>query len=181
MIPQPPGENNSPAPSWRLVPFSEEHGPLVCGWRYPAPYNVYDWPDWTELVRRGDEFADEELRRHQYVAAVDADGVLVGFGQLFPLVSESGTPIVRLGLGLRPDLCGGGRGVELTRLLVLEARRRSPGCTVDLEVLTWNIRATRAYEKAGFRISDTYVRDTPTGPAEFHCMVSPLHNFGGIR
>jgi len=55
--------------------------------------------------------------------------------------------------------------------IVKEARRRAPHDEIDLEVLTWNDRAIRTYEKAGFERTDTYRRMTPSGMAQFHCMV----------
>jgi ribosomal protein S18 acetylase RimI-like enzyme len=91
---------------------------------------------------------------------------LCGFAQLFPLVG-----VTRLGLGLRPDLCGRGLGSAFSKLIAQEARTRRPANEIDLEVLVWNTRAIKAYERAGFHIADTYERGTPTGPDIFHCMV----------
>jgi ribosomal protein S18 acetylase RimI-like enzyme len=167
----PTRQNQADTAAWHVIPFPASFGAEVCAWRYPSPYDVYSWPSWDELNRRGDEFADPQLRAAQYVAVADSSGALTGYGQLFPLADESGAPVIRLGLGLRPELCGGGHGAKLTTLLAAEAQRRAPGCTVDLEVLTWNERAIRAYRKAGFAIADAYTRDTPAGPAAFYCMV----------
>lgn len=153
-------------PHWRLVPMTEEHGRQICDWRYDGDYAIYNWKPWEEMEKTGEEFADPEIRAQQYCSAIDADGQLCGFAQLFPMVG-----VTRLGLGLRPDLCGHGWGSRFVEMIVEAAKRRKPGDEIDLEVLTWNARAIRAYEKAGFVRTDTYVRQTPTGPAEFHCMV----------
>jgi ribosomal protein S18 acetylase RimI-like enzyme len=91
---------------------------------------------------------------------------LCGYAQLFPLVG-----VTRLGLGLRPDLCGRGLGSAFVKLIAQEACNRQPANEIDLEVLIWNTRAIKAYERAGFHITDTYERNTPTGPDIFHCMV----------
>ncbi|MDF2725110.1 MAG: acetyltransferase [Paenibacillus sp.] len=64
-----------------------------------------------------------------------------------------------------------GLGPSFTQAIVDRARQRTPHNGIDLEVLTSNTRAIRAYAKTGFAIRDTYVRPTPTGPDEFHCMV----------
>lgn len=119
------------------------------------------------MKKDGFEFGDPVLRDNQYAAVLGEDGSLVGFAQFFPL----GASVIRLGLGLRPDLCGQGLGPLLVRTIAEEALRRSPGCEVDLEVFTWNTRAVRTYEKAGFRSEDTYMRPTPNGLMEVHCMV----------
>ena len=52
-----------------------------------------------------------------------------------------------------------------------QATRRAPEKEVDLEVLTWNIRAYKAYKNAGFVHTDTYERPTSNGIQVFHCMV----------
>ncbi|MEW9699284.1 GNAT family N-acetyltransferase [Paenibacillus sp. SI8] len=153
---------------WRLVPLTESLGQELCRWNYPQPYDIYNWPAWETMLRDDFEFANLSIRAQQYAAALDEREQLCGYAQFFPIVG-----VTRLGLGLRPNLCGKGKGlgVYLTELLVQEALRRAPQNEIDLEVLVWNDRAIRTYEKAGFAITDTYERNTPTGIAEFHCMV----------
>lgn len=161
---------------WRIVPLTEKDCQELCTWRYPAPYELYNWPAWATMLSEQTEFADPRIREEQYRGVVDESGTLCGFVQFFPIVG-----VTRLGLGLRPDLCGGvregssetpkGIGSRFVQLLVAEAQQRSPGQEIDLEVLVWNERAIRAYQRAGFTITDTYEKWTPTGLADFHCMV----------
>ncbi|MFD0590552.1 GNAT family N-acetyltransferase [Paenibacillus sp. GCM10027627] len=138
----------------------------ISGWRYDPPYDVYNWPDWTDMVRDGYEFGDPALREQQYASITDHADELIGFVQFFPLQS-----VTRLGFGLRPDLCGLGLGVTFVMTIVSEAIGRTPDNEIDLEVLTWNDRAIRTYDRAGFQIEDTYMKPTPTGLKECHCMV----------
>ncbi|WP_426450079.1 GNAT family N-acetyltransferase [Paenibacillus sp. S-38] len=158
--------NTRQCAAFRLAPFTEEHGRLVCAWTYPPPYDLYNWKPWETMLASGEEFADPEIREKQYRSVLDGEGRLAGFAQLFPMAG-----VTRLGLGLRPDLRGTGLGAPFVRAIAEEALRQNPGHEIDLEVLTWNTRAIRTYEKAGFDITDTYERMTPNGPAEFHCMV----------
>ncbi|MEF3305275.1 GNAT family N-acetyltransferase [Paenibacillus sp. GYB003] len=152
--------------TWRFVPMTEAHGREICAWRYPEPYDVFDWSPWDELAEGPTEFADPQIREEQFESVLDEGGTLCGFAQFFPLDGWT-----RLGLGLRPDLCGQGFGPSFTRAITARAMQRKPADRIDLEVMTDNVRAIRAYGKAGFAIRDTYVRNTPTGPAEFYCMV----------
>ncbi|MBD2845488.1 GNAT family N-acetyltransferase [Paenibacillus sp. IB182496] len=157
-----------------LVPLSVFHARQICDWRYPSPYERFNWPAWADMVRSGSDFGDRRVRRRQFAAIVDPWGGLLGFAQFFPLVG-----VLRLGLGLHPELCSRGLGARFVRLIADEARRRAPGEQIDLEVLTWNTRAIRAYERAGFCITDTYERDSTHGRAQFHCMVYlPEHGPG---
>ena len=123
------------------------------------------------MQAEGQEFADSALRAAQYASVLDGKNRLIGFIQFFPL---EGDPIgtTRLGLGLRPDLCGlqSGIGVAFLRACTEEALRRDPRKAVDLEVLTWNLRAIKTYERSGFRVVDRYVRMTPAGEMDFLCM-----------
>ncbi|MDD9270594.1 GNAT family N-acetyltransferase [Paenibacillus sp. GCM10023248] len=153
---------------WKIVPLTDAHCITLCTWKYPEPYELYNWPPWETMLQEQAEFADASIRAEQYRAVVDAEGILVGFVQFFPIVG-----VTRLGLGLRPDLCGQGSGLgtQFVRLLTQAALLQTPGNEVDLEVLVWNERAIRTYQRAGFVITDTYERLTPSGPAMFHCMV----------
>lgn len=155
-----------PAAAWQVVPMTEAHAEEVCRWRFEPPYDVYNNDPWDTLKKLEIEFGDPKLREEQYAAVIDPDdGELMGYAQFFPIVG-----VTRLGLALRPDLCGDGIGPSFVRLLVREARRRKPEDEIDLEVLLWNVRARRAYEKAGFRVTDQYERGTPDGPKPFYCM-----------
>ncbi|TVY10820.1 GNAT family N-acetyltransferase [Paenibacillus cremeus] len=157
---------SSPASTYRLIPMTEAHGCEICTWEYPEPYSIYSWRPWEHMLAQQEEFADPDIRSAQYRAVVDDEGRLCGFAQLFPIVG-----VTRLGFGLRPELCGAGGGAQFVRAIVDEALRVNPDNEIDLEVLTWNERAIRAYLRAGFEITDTYERMTPTGKGEFHCMV----------
>lgn len=157
--------DSSPPPDFFLVPMTEEHAREISAWRYEAPYDIYNWKDWHELVQSREEIGDPEIRKEQYRSVLLADGTLAGFAQLFPL-----TGWVRLGLGMKPELRGRGWGEAFVRSIVREARSLFPHRRVDLEVLVWNSRALRTYRKAGFEISDEYDRPIPSGKARFYCM-----------
>lgn len=149
-----------------VVPMESLHAGEICEWEYNPPYNIYGWMSWEQMQALGVEFGDPQLRSEQYVSVVDGQGILCGFAQLFPMEG-----VVRLGVGMRPDLCGNGMGQQFMKAIVQAALARYPEREIDLEVLTWNQRAIRAYQKSGFTITDTYERRTPTGNKPFYCMV----------
>ena len=159
-------------PVFRTCTMTAEHAEEICSWSYPAPYNIYGWLPWEKMAELGIEFGDPGLRASQYISVVDEQERLRGFAQLFPMEG-----VTRLGLGMRPDCCGQGMGKHFVEAVVQEAARRAPGNEIDLEVLTWNVRAIRAYRKAGFVITDRYEKRTPEGMSMFYCMVySPDHS-----
>jgi ribosomal-protein-alanine N-acetyltransferase len=146
--------------------MTEEDGYEICGWRYPAPYDSYRWPSWESMVNQGCEFGDEHIRNSQYRAVRNGQEQLVGYVQFFAMDRT-----MRIGMGLKPDCCDQGWGPILTKLAVKEAGHRQPDAEIDLEVEQWNKRAIRAYEKAGFVVTDEYERYTTHGTVIVFCMV----------
>ncbi len=151
---------------FRFTGMSEQHAQSICEWRYEPPYDLFHFQPWETMKRTNIEFGDADIRARQYVSAFLDDGELAAYVQLFPL-----TGVTRLGMGLRPDLCGKGFGSILAREAALLAKSRRPHDEVDLEVHAWNTRAIKAYRKAGFEIADTYSKDTSAGATECCCMI----------
>lgn len=151
--------------SFTLTPLDPALAEELSRWRYEPPYDFYNWSSWEVMQQLGLEFGDAEIRQQQYAAVKNTEGQFIGFAQFFTLLG-----VIRLGLGLRPDLCGLGLGLPFVQAIVEEALRRAPGDEIDLEVHVWNTRAIRTYEKAGFVITDTYERPIGSATVEVHCM-----------
>ena len=79
---------------------------------------------------------------------------------------------VFIGIGVRPDLCGQGYGQQMMKLAQTISQTLYPGKPLYLEVRSWNRRAIRCYEKAGFVAQgEPFVQRTPIGEGEFIRMV----------
>lgn len=163
-------------PEFHIVALDEQHAAQICSWCYEPPYDIYSWLPWEQMQAIGFEFGDTDLRTQQYVSVVDEHNLLCGFAQLFPLEG-----VTRLGIGMRPDLCGHGLGISFVGSIVAEAQRRAPGNIIDLEVLTWNGRAIAAYQKSGFTITDRYERRTPEGIQTFYCMIYGYDGYPNLQ
>jgi RimJ/RimL family protein N-acetyltransferase len=146
--------------------MSEEHAIIITSWKYPEPYDLYNWQSWPQMVRNQYELAHPGIREAQYRSVLHPEDGLSGFAQLFPMMG-----VTRLGLGLRPDLCNLGLGVPFVQSIAAEAKRLKPAHEIDLEVLIWNHRALHVYQKAGFEITDEYEKLTPIGVSSFYCLV----------
>ena len=153
-----------------LTELSSQLAETLCTWRYPSPFDFYNWSSWEIMQQLGIEFGDAYIRNQQYAAALDSEGTFSGFAQFFPLLG-----VTRIGLGLRPDLCGQGLGLPFVQAITAEARHRAPNDEIDLEVHVWNLRAIRTYERANFVIADTYPRRTADGLVDVHCMTYVPH------
>ena len=151
---------------FHLGDFTEEMAKKVCNWSYDPPYDVYNWPNWEVLQKEGEDIIKQDKREAEFSALLNSSGEFFGFVQFD---SMSGNKL-RIKLGIKPQLTGKGIGKYFLRLVIAEARKRSPKGIIDLEVLTWNERAIKVYKKSSFEIVETYKRQTPTGEAEFHRM-----------
>ena len=76
---------------------------------------------------------------------------LVGFTTFSSLDGDNGSVLFHITIGER-DAWGRGLGTEATELMLEHAFDRLGLHRVGLSVFSYNLRAIRAYEKAGFRI-----------------------------
>jgi len=135
----------------------------IATWHYPVPYDFYDWDrDADDLA----ELLDPRSWQQWYYAALDTTGALVGF---LSLREADGT--VEIGLGLRPDLTGNGHGLAFMLACLDYARARYTPVCFRLAVATFNVRAIRVYERAGFAPGRVYQHVTNGGRHEFMEMI----------
>ena len=127
-------------------------------WHYPAPYEVYDGDsDPGDVAQMLAEIASLD----RWFAVVDPQSDdLVGFLEFKP---GDGAQELEIGLGLRPDLTGIGLGASLVEAALAFARDRWAPDTFILDVLPWNERAIKAYERAGFVRGEEHLRQFEGG------------------
>jgi RimJ/RimL family protein N-acetyltransferase len=128
-------------PELTTAPASEETLRVLASWRYPPPYDFYD----------GD--ADPVLNPERFFGARDERGDLVGFYYFEPK-----PPDLEFGLGLRPDLTGQGLGLQFFLAGLALGRELYRPERVVLHVASFNERARRVYERAGFHVVSSHVR-----------------------
>ena len=143
---------------------TEEEKYAICEWRYDGDCAIYDLPPYEEQLRSCRGLADPKNHYYSFW-----DGTrLIGYIRL----TEEETAVL-FGIGVDPAFCGRGYGQEICRKACEMSHRLYPGKPICLEVRTWNERAIRCYEKAGFRIEGEPVRKTtPIGEGLFYRMIS---------
>ncbi len=148
-------------------PLTEEDKRAICAWAYPGEYALYNLPPYEEMQAKQRGFCHPE-RESSYLVFREA-GELAGFVNIREEESS-----VFIGIGVHPDRCGQGLGQRILQETAMIAHERHPGKPLYLEVRTWNIRAIRCYEKAGFRIDgDAFEQLTGNGKGTFYCMIHP--------
>lgn len=85
---------------------------------------------------------------------------------------DEGTAVF-FGIGVNPACCNQGYGQQITKTACKISNKLFPGKPLYLEVRTWNTRAVRCYEKAGFHIAGEPIKQTTSiGEGVFYHMVT---------
>jgi ribosomal-protein-alanine N-acetyltransferase len=133
--------------------MSEKDARTIQTWRYEEPYTIYSFAPSEEGL------AEMLEPRSPHYAVRNEQGELIGFfcygtaAQVWEntvpaLYGEDRT--IDIGLGLRPDLTGKGLGLAFIEAGLAFARERFAPRHFRLFVLSFNKRAIRVYERAGF-------------------------------
>jgi RimJ/RimL family protein N-acetyltransferase len=110
----------------------------------------------------------------------DGGGALAGFFAYGPSATVPGGhrahaydgDALDMGLGMRPDLTGQGLGFAFVQSGLNFAMNNFSPARFRLTVATFNERAIRVYERAGFIRGKTFASETPNGEAEFLLMMT---------
>lgn len=144
-------------------PTTEEEKILITEWKYEGEYSVYNAEPYEEQKKRGFGFANPQNHFYSFYD----EKKLIGFINLYEEKTE-----VFFGIGVKPEECGKGYGSQMTETACKISRRLFPGKPLYLEVRTWNQRAVRCYEKAGFHIAGEPIRQTTSaGEGVFYHMI----------
>ena len=146
--------------------LSQEDAEAIAEWHYPEPYSFYDWTADPDDLR---ELLDPALRGAAYWAVRDDADELIGNFSFKP--KDEAT--VEIGLGLRPDLTGRGLGSSFLAAGLDFAREQFAPARFVLSVASFNERAIKVYERAGFARQRVYMHSTNGGEWEFLEMSRP--------
>jgi GNAT superfamily N-acetyltransferase len=137
--------------SLRCRPLAADDLPLLCSWRHAGPGAFYD------LVPGDEERAAQALSADSpHFVLIDADQAVLGYFCVGSAARVAGgrydESAVDLGLVLRPDLAGAGRGSVWTPA-VLDFVARRFGRRVRVTIAAGNRPALRLAGRLGFRVA----------------------------
>jgi RimJ/RimL family protein N-acetyltransferase len=154
-----------------LTPITRADAQAISRWRYDGPYAVYN----------GNPSSVSSLLqpRYLYHSVHDGHGELVGYfcfgedarvlaGRRLGLYDREDA--LDVGLGMRPDLTGKGLGEEFVRAGLKFADETYAPPAFRLTVATFNRRAIRVYERAGFKRVETFGATRLNGEREWLLM-----------
>ena len=144
--------------------LTEKKKYIITEWKYDGAYAIYNCEPYDEQKKRGFGFANPNYASFAFCE----DGELIGFTNLYEEERE-----VFFGIGVTPAYCGMGYRREMTVKTIELSHELFPGKPIYLEVRTWNQRAVKCYEKAGFRIvGEPIVQTTNIGDGTFYHMIA---------
>lgn len=140
---------------YKFVNMNEKYARIIHKWKYEEKYSVYNYENSESLF-------DPTNWRNIY-AVLDENKDLVGEVTFYNNTSDvlensfEGSNMF-YGQGMRPDLTGKGYGPELiTQAIKFGINKYSyKRKYIFLDVLSFNKRAIKAYEKCGFRPDKKY-------------------------
>ena len=130
-------------------------------WKYDGEYAFYDM---TADPEDYEEIVTPEKRGNRYFSVFDGDD-LTGFF----CVEQDGAD-VEIGLGLPPGLTGQGRGKAFLEEILRFVRENYSFEKIKLDVVSFNQRAIKVYERAGFLKTGTAKVSTNGGVYDFVLM-----------
>ncbi len=133
-----------------IVPMNAQDALQIAGWAYENEYSLYSIGLNSAAVC--------ELMNGEYYAATDKHNNLIGyfcFGESarIPAAQDDAysPEMLDIGLGMRPDLCGRGKGYSFLKSGLHFAKDSFDMNSLRLTVAAFNIRAIRVYERIGFK------------------------------
>lgn len=149
----------------QITEMTEKYAMEISEWKYADEFHIYNMPSWKEMVEDEWALTDVSKRKSDYFAFVTEDKGLVAFTR--HTMQADG---IMLGVGVNPKYLSLGYGSEAIKLTVEYLMVLYPSEKIFLDVRTWNKRAVRSYEKAGFIIEKTLEQETHVGNGQFFRM-----------
>lgn len=160
--------------SYTFAPMNHDDARAIRNWRYVGPYATYN----MDAADTSSDAIEAEMLdpRSPWFAVRDESGELMGFFAYGTAAELGGysTPhlfdndgLVTVGLGMRPDMTGKGEGLRFVNAGLNFARQRFAPRVFRLYVMSWNHRAVRVYERAGFQQVGIVTQRISTGEREF--------------
>ncbi|WP_342551368.1 GNAT family N-acetyltransferase [Paenibacillus sp. FSL R7-0652] len=149
-------------------PLTLEDARDITGWQYEEPYTLYSFSNSDEEIF--------ELTSGDYFSAVDDERGTVGYlcyggAACVPGGLDAGIyddkEYLDIGLGLKPSLTGKRFGLPFLIQSLKFLEKQCGTSKFQLVVATFNQRAIRVYEQAGFRRQQEFVSGTNQGAIGF--------------
>ena len=128
----------------RILPMNLSAVKTICSWKYPEPYDVYNYMSFDEAVKNNSPLLKDE-NKDNYLCFWK-DETLSAYININKKDDKA-----FIGIGLAPNLCGKGLGKMYLKQGIDKANFLYPDREIWVQVRSWNIRAIKCYESCGFK------------------------------
>jgi RimJ/RimL family protein N-acetyltransferase len=129
----------------------------VCAWRYEPPYQIYNLDAPRDQVPRILAFLVDPANAYWCIDGLSGLEAFCCFGLDAQVPGgHYAAPALDIGLGVRPDLTGRGRGLSYAQAVIAFAHQRFARTALRVTIAAFNQRAIRVWEKAGFHRVHTF-------------------------
>jgi len=138
-------------------PMDEANARSITHWRYDSPYDIYNLGDTDEAIQYA---IDPQNAFHSMTDEADD---LIGFcsfgsdGQVPG--GDYSAEALDIGMGIRPDLTGQGRGSDCVAAVLDFARCEFKATHLRVTIAAFNQRAMRVWEQNGFQRVQTFRKE----------------------
>ena len=150
----------------RIREITEADAQQFASWHYPEPYSLYN--------ASPDDVGGYLDPDNAYSTILDEHDDVIGFCCFGRDARVPGgtydDDAVDIGVGMRPDLTGQGRGREFLEFVIEDAQRRLPGRPLRTTIAAFNERAQRLVMRAGFHEVERF--SNPAGREFLVCVRS---------
>lgn len=142
---------------YTFQPMTIPYAAQICLWQYEEPYSLYSLEESEDCI--------DELMNGDYYAALNQEKQIVGFictghsarvGGGYAAGIYDNNTFLDIGLGLRPNLTGKGYGLPFLAQMISFIKKQHSNRELQLVVASYNERAIRVYERAGFHKGMTF-------------------------
>ncbi|WEV43679.1 GNAT family N-acetyltransferase [Lactobacillus sp. ESL0684] len=131
--------------TYKITQLTQENAVEIADkWHYDGQYAFYDM---TADPEDYEEIVTPKLRQNSYYQVL-ADDKLIGFFVIEPADENQGS--YELGLGMKPNLTGQGKGQEFLQQILAFVTSKFAITELILDVAEFNVRAQKVYQRLGF-------------------------------
>lgn len=148
---------------FNFTPITESDARQMLMWQYQEPYGIYN-ADPEEI----EESIHQDFLQpaYHYHSIRNEAGELIGYcsfnGDAQVKGGDYSAEALDIGAGMRPDLTGQGYGAVFLAAILGFARQTFAPHTFRLTIVSWNDRAQRMAQSAGFRHEQTFMNPNDT-------------------
>lgn len=145
---------------FRFRQLEKEHALAILNWRYTSPYDYYNFD--TNTIQGDLHYLLDS--KNAFYAILNLQGDLEGYcsfgsdGQVPGGDYSSSSKALDIGMGIRPDLVGRGRGKQYAQAVVRYGAKQYRVQQLRVTIAEFNKRAQRVWEQLGFEQVEKFVK-----------------------